>query len=113
MCGATEVEPLTTREAVARETPARCATFSSVGLSRPDITIVPSPISVCRTIMTEAQQYVVRKKGRAMEHVAPPPVAPSHRLHPDHDFAGQARPVTRAAVRPESALKTRFRVAHD
>src|SRR6266540_2187040 len=39
MCGATVVEPLTTRDAVARDTPARCATFSSVGRSRPDNTI--------------------------------------------------------------------------
>src|SRR3954469_12469471 len=35
MCGATVVEPLTTRDAVARDTPARSATLSRVGRSRP------------------------------------------------------------------------------
>src|SRR5215470_17229774 len=43
MSGATVVEPLTTRDTVARDTPARRATFSSVGRGRAVAMALPSP----------------------------------------------------------------------
>src|SRR5690242_7129725 len=74
MSGATVVEPMTTRDTVARDTPARRATFSSVGRARAVDMASPSLARRRRPCDTVGKRYPARSRPRRAARGDDPPV---------------------------------------